>query len=158
MLNVVQGWPPAVPRDGRKRFNIPLADCPVSPDLLPGYLPVCTISSHHRDTQPKPLCGFGHCKQASSRWGDCPAQFMRSLYPFLDDHFCVGNGLLAGFTISHATRQVGNFDQISLIFIAPVNHHLIFLRAHYFSLSNRWERRRLRTCLTWYGFARIPTG
>ena len=50
--------------------------------------------------------------------------------PFLDNNFGIINGLAARFAICHAAGQFGDFDDVSLIFVAPSYKHSVFWRFH----------------------------
>ena len=62
---------------------------------------------------------------------DCPAEFLRSFDPFVDDDLKIGQSLAVRFAICRAARELGSFGNESIVFIAPVDNDLVFSHRKY---------------------------
>jgi len=60
-----------------------------------------------------------------TRLGDRAPKFARGLDPFIDHDFSVRDGFGISLTVGHAAGEFGNFDNETVVVLAPVNDQFV---------------------------------
>jgi hypothetical protein len=74
-----------------------------------------------------------------------PAEFARGFDPFVNDDFGVCDCFSISLAVGHAAGELGNLDNETVVFLAPVNDQFV---TRSYSMSILYFKSISRTCFT----------